>query len=97
MHVGYVSVRCLLLKLLLLACLLFNVFCKFICRLENEHVNNLEGYRKVDFIPMHFDTASRQLNDKSQSSNKRTIMLEVIAITSLVCVLAGLSIYTRYS
>ena len=63
-------------------------------RLENEHLRNTQGFRRVDFIPLHFDNGVGSKREPVQDNvysqgKKRMVVLGVVAVT--VCVV-GLSI-----
>lgn len=54
-------------------------------RLENEHRSNINRYRRVDFVPLHFDTG----HDKHMHKEKReragsSVLREVIFVTVIV-------------
>ena len=57
-------------------------------RLEREHLDNTSGYRRVAFIPLHFETPLHHddTKEKAQSARKRVAM-EVAMITLVVVAL----------
>lgn len=54
-----------------------------IFRVENEHLFNTEGYRRVDFIPLHFETPVEEKPENSGGSSlsKREIIAVIIELT----------------
>lgn len=71
-------------------------FWSFFC-LENEHLRNTHGYKRVNFIPLHYDTNGsddgNDLDPKQQSQGMEPLggvaLLTNIAL--LVCAVVGLS------
>jgi hypothetical protein len=54
-------------------------------RLENEHLHNTEGYRQMDFIPLHFDPPVSKAPTRAYEG--LTIILEVMFyVAVIVCV-----------
>lgn len=52
-----------------------------IFRVENEHLYNTEGYRRVDFIPLHFEIPLEEKPENSASSlSKREIIAVVLEL-----------------
>lgn len=65
--------------------------------LENEHLRNTHGYKRVNFIPLHYDTGSS--DDGSDLENTKPQGMEPLGglalltnIALLVCAVVGLSI-----
>lgn len=53
-------------------------------RLENEHRSNASGYRRVNFVPLHFYTGHQhQYEDKKERSGS-AVLTEVIIVTLVV-------------
>lgn len=73
-------------------------FWSFFC-LENEHLRNTHGYRRVNFIPLHYDMNSsddgNDLKPKGQSQQQGMKPLGGLALLTnialLVCAVVGLS------
>ena len=53
-------------------------------RLENEHRSNAAGYRRVDFVPLHFTTGHKHGYKKEKSRDGLSVLLEVAGVTILV-------------
>lgn len=61
-------------------------------RLENEHLRNTQGFRRVDFIPLHYDHGvGEDLDDldKEEPLAGRVFLVKILLITFVVL---GLSI-----
>ena len=56
-------------------------------RLENEHLHNTSGYRKVNHIPLHFETPIKQKTTDSSSTGKGTRTWHVIAEISVIIII----------
>jgi EXS family len=54
-------------------------------RLENEHRSNASGYRRVDFVPLHFNTGHQHqyYEDKKERSGSQ-VLTEVVLVTVVV-------------
>ncbi len=68
-------------------------------RLENEQLHNTEGYRRVDFVPLHFDTeesaaaaAARRKVAAARSASR--VQYEVVGLIGVVIVLTVISVVT---
>ena len=60
-------------------------------RLENEHRNNTAGFRRVDFVPLHFSTGhSHQYKEKKHVG--WSVLIEVLFITGIVMVISAASV-----
>lgn len=61
-------------------------------RLENEHRTNTSGYRRVDFVPLHFSTGHHHGYKLEQKRSGFSVLIEVAAVTCLVLVAAIVSV-----
>ena len=61
-------------------------------RLEHEHRHNTEGYRRVDFVPLHFATGHGHKYKKEQQHVGVNVLAEVLVITAIVLTISFLSI-----
>lgn len=52
-------------------------------RLENEHLHNTQGYRRVDFVPLHFETATKATPPETKKKGA-SIIFEVIIFAIVV-------------
>lgn len=70
-----------------------------VLRLENEHLNNTSGYRKITHIPLHFDAPSHsvKVNDDQANASKRLVFIEVSIYVSVVVVVISLAVIFRES
>ncbi|GMI52272.1 hypothetical protein TeGR_g4315, partial [Tetraparma gracilis] len=58
-------------------------------RLEQEHRHNTEGYRRVDFVPLHFNTGHEHDRAGADKINKgKGVLGEVLTIGGLVIVVS---------
>mmetsp|Transcript_16471 Transcript_16471/g.45413 ORF Transcript_16471/g.45413 Transcript_16471/m.45413 type:complete len:317 (-) Transcript_16471:188-1138(-) len=55
-------------------------------RLENEHRSNVNRYRRVDFVPLHFDTGHDKHMHKGKMERSGTSVLREIVLLTLVVV-----------
>ena len=53
-------------------------------RLENEHRSNTAGYRRVDFVPLHFATGHMHEYTQEKQHRGFSVLLEVAIITLVV-------------
>lgn len=59
-------------------------------RVENEHLTNCEGFRRVGFVPMHFETAHLSVRkaeaeyERENTQRRRTALLEIAAFVVIV-------------
>lgn len=57
-------------------------------RLENEHRSNAAGFRRVGFVPLHFNTGHQhrydEKNGKKEGKRGKNVLREVILIALLV-------------
>ena len=69
-------------------------------RIENEHLHNTEGYRRVALVPMHFDTvmdkASKTLLFKKHGPGWK-MLLEVLAIVAVAVAIGITAVLCRSS
>ena len=56
-------------------------------RLENEQLRNTEGYRRVKFVPLHFDHTEEQL--QTQGKN---VVLEVVVFGASVVIVGAIAL-----
>lgn len=57
-------------------------------RVEYEHLFNSQGYRRVDFIPLHFET-----KQKDNNSPKKEVIIELCLFVSSVLIFSLISIF----
>ena len=66
-------------------------------RLENEHLHNTEGYRRVDIIPLHFETPleeeTPEAKKKRESGGRLTVAAEVMIFVVIVVTLILVAIF----
>ncbi|VEU42395.1 unnamed protein product [Pseudo-nitzschia multistriata] len=54
-------------------------------RLENEHRSNVNRYRRVDFVPLHFDTGhDKHMYQKKLERSGASVLREVVLVTLVV-------------
>ena len=53
-------------------------------RLEHEHRHNTQGYRRVDFVPLHFSTGHDHKYKKEEEHVGRHVLFEVLIVTLAV-------------
>ena len=53
-------------------------------RLEHEHRHNTQGYRRVDFVPLHFTTGHDHKYKKEEEHVGRRVLFEVLIVTLAV-------------
>lgn len=58
-----------------------------IFRLENEQLRNTEGYRKVNFVPLHFDRTPETLQTEGKN-----VVLEVAAFGAAVVIFGSIAL-----
>ena len=61
-------------------------------RLEHEHRSNASGYRRVDFVPLHFATGHKHSYKKEIERNGFSVLLEVLIFAALVVCAAIVSV-----
>lgn len=63
-------------------------------RLENEHRNNTSGYRRVDFVPLHFSTEHTHGYKQQKEHRGSSVLVEVVVVTSIVLAASVASVVT---
>lgn len=54
-------------------------------RLENEHRSNVNRYRRVDFVPLHFDTGhDKHMHKEKKERSGSSVLREVVLVTIIV-------------
>jgi EXS family len=53
-------------------------------RLENEHRSNTAGFRRVDFVPLHFSTGHTHGYKQEAAHRGFSVLVEVVIVTTLV-------------
>jgi len=53
-------------------------------RLENEHRSNINRYRRVDFVPLHFDTGHNKHMHKEKKEKVGSSVLREVAMITIV-------------
>jgi hypothetical protein len=71
-------------------------------RLENEHRSNTAGNRRVDFVPLHFNTGHNHKYTQETQHRGVSVLAEVAAVAVLVCAVCVYSVVaaqraTRFS
>jgi EXS family len=61
-------------------------------RLENEHRSNTAGFRRVDFVPLHFGTGHAHGYKQETTHRGFSVLVEVIVVTTLVLGAAVVSV-----
>ncbi len=61
-------------------------------RLEQEHRHNTEGYRRVDFVPLHFNTGHDHKYKLSSTTRGTGVLLEVLTVGCAVVAISFASI-----
>jgi hypothetical protein len=61
-------------------------------RLENEHLHNTEGYRKIAHIPLHFDLPIQQTAAPKSTSARFLVIFEVAAYIFVVITVVTIAI-----
>jgi hypothetical protein len=61
-------------------------------RLENEHRSNTAGFRRVDFVPLHFSTGHKHGYRQEETHRGFSVLLEVAIVTTLVLGAAVVSV-----
>ena len=61
-------------------------------RLEHEHRSNTEGFRRVDFVPLHFKTSQTHTNRRKHDHMGWYVLMEVFAVTLTVLTISAGSI-----
>ena len=67
-----------------------------IFRLENEHLHNTSGYRRVAHIPLHFETDQGQRStSKAEKPRTLTVKIEIAVIVIVVIVVLVIAILDK--
>ena len=53
-------------------------------RVEYEHLSNSQHYRRVDFIPLHFETPLSDHHNRAKDRSMISVVIELIVFVSLV-------------
>ena len=61
-------------------------------RLENEHRSNAAGFRRVGFVPLHFNTGHQHKYNKTKENRGSSVLQEVIFIAISVVAICVMSI-----
>jgi hypothetical protein len=66
-------------------------------RLENEHLRNTQGFRRVDFIPLHYDhgvgvSDEDNLDDGHEPLQGHVFLMKIVLVLFLVLGLSVLAI-----
>lgn len=61
-------------------------------RLENEHRSNTAGFRRVDFVPLHFSTGHAHGYKQESAHRGISVLVEVAVVTTLVLGAAVVSV-----
>jgi hypothetical protein len=61
-------------------------------RLENEHRSNASGFRRVNFVPLHFSTGHKHGYSQEKEHRGFSVLLEVAFITLVVIAAAVASV-----
>lgn len=61
-------------------------------RLENEHRSNTAGYRRTDFVPLHFSTGHMHGYKQEEEHRGLSVLIEVAVVTVLVLGAAVVSV-----
>ena len=61
-------------------------------RLENEHRNNTQGFRRVSFVPLHFSTEHSHKYENTEKQSGWKVIGEVAGVTTLVVAICSASV-----
>lgn len=61
-------------------------------RLENEHRSNTAGFRRVNFVPLHFSTGHKHGYKHEQEHRGFSVLIEVTVVTVIVLGAAVISV-----
>jgi xenotropic and polytropic retrovirus receptor 1 len=78
---------------LTLVSMLFEIFRRTLwgfLRLENEHRTNTAGFRRVDFVPLHFSTGHNHAYSKQGEAQRGSTVLVEITVITLAVAAAGI-------
>ncbi len=60
-------------------------------RLEHEHRQNTEGFRRVNVVPLHFNTGHKHKYNERQWVGWR-VLIEIAVVTSIVIAISAFSV-----
>mmetsp|Transcript_20257 Transcript_20257/g.45926 ORF Transcript_20257/g.45926 Transcript_20257/m.45926 type:complete len:131 (-) Transcript_20257:634-1026(-) len=63
-------------------------------RLENEHRHSTEGFRRVDFVPLHFSTGHNHKYDTKKAAMETRVIIEIsvfVVAVIAVCISSVIS------
>jgi hypothetical protein len=68
-------------------------------RVEHEHLVNTQGYRRVDIVPLHFDTPLENQEGEHKRAHRRPfgLLFEVIIFVSVLFLVAFTSFRMQWS
>eukprot|EP00568_Trieres_chinensis_P017772 CAMPEP_0183320518 /NCGR_PEP_ID=MMETSP0160_2-20130417/66522_1 /TAXON_ID=2839 ORGANISM="Odontella Sinensis, Strain Grunow 1884" /NCGR_SAMPLE_ID=MMETSP0160_2 /ASSEMBLY_ACC=CAM_ASM_000250 /LENGTH=291 /DNA_ID=CAMNT_0025487221 /DNA_START=101 /DNA_END=976 /DNA_ORIENTATION=+ len=66
-------------------------------RLEHEHRHNTEGYRRIDFVPLHFNTGHSHKYKKGKEHVGWQVLVEVLAVSAVVIAVSITSVIAAQS
>ena len=61
-------------------------------RLENEHRSNTAGFRRVSFVPLHFNTGHNHKYHQETQHRGVSVLAEVTGVAVLVCAVCVYSV-----
>ena len=61
-------------------------------RLENEHRSNAAGFRRVSFVPLHFNTGHHHRYSDKKERGGQAVLREVVLVSLVVCAVCVSSI-----
>jgi len=53
-------------------------------RLENEHRSNVAGYRRIGFVPLHFNTGHKHAYEDKKEKRGAVVLREVMLVAIVV-------------
>jgi len=61
-------------------------------RLENEHRSNTAGFRRVSFVPLHFNTGHNHQYKEESKHRGSSVLAEVAAVATIVMLVCVYSV-----
>lgn len=61
-------------------------------RVEYEHLHNSQGYRRVDFIPLHFESRASKQKYQDQEAPRKEVLLELCSFVAIVVGISALTV-----
>lgn len=61
-------------------------------RLENEHRSNTAGFRRVSFVPLHFNTGHNHKYKQEREHKGISVLAEVAAVATVVLIVCVYSV-----